>query len=291
MNQSGETGIKYLIIHGDDVGVSHGVNRASLRLLQAGHISSVSMMAPCPWVFEAATVLKDCKHCDIGVHITLNSEFSSYRWPPTAPYSSVPGLVDELGTLHRSLSDTMKYAGLSDVRKETEAQIAKIRKLGLAISHIDIHMGTVAMKAEWLKIYVDIAERNKVLPMLVRWSDELEAYFKLRNMPYDEVKDFLKEKERSGYFMLDRLITDVGGLDSYEDRRDAYVRAIRSLKPGLTQIITHLSDPGEELSAMIGNKMREVRRTWDTKILSDPGFIALLREEKISLTSWSQLNL
>ena len=280
---------KYLILHGDDVGVSHGTNRASISLLRKGLITSVSVMAPCPWVYEASALLKECSGCDVGVHITLNSEWQGYKWASVSTRSEVPGLVDGFGNLFSTPAEILKKARDKEVEKEIEAQIIKAKRLGLKISHIDTHMGTVIMKRNWLALYVKMAERHDALPMLVKWSDEIEGYFKDRRIPFQGHKEFLLDKEKSGYPMLDRLIMDVGGLLSYEDRRAAYKKAIRSIKPGITQIITHLARPDDELKAMTVGRAHEIRRGWDLKILADPEIAALIKAENIVLISWSTL--
>ncbi len=91
---------KLLIVHADDVGVTHSVNAATITALDTGLVNSASIMVPCPWFPEIADYAKSHAHVDFGLHLTLTSERVYYRWGPVVSKDMVPSLVDENGYFH-----------------------------------------------------------------------------------------------------------------------------------------------------------------------------------------------
>ena len=114
---------KRVVIHEDDVGMSHGANTAFVELSKLGTCSSGSVMVPCPWFPEAAAIAVDDPSLDLGVHLTLTSEQTPYRWRPlTAPPRSA-GLTDELGYFWPDVPTRAQGGRRRRWRAELRAQI------------------------------------------------------------------------------------------------------------------------------------------------------------------------
>jgi predicted glycoside hydrolase/deacetylase ChbG (UPF0249 family) len=89
------------IIHVDDVGMCRSSVAAFADLWDFGLVSSAAVMVPCPWFLEAAKFAREHPDADMGVHLTLNSEYDTYRWGPLSTRDPQTGLLDEQGYFHQ----------------------------------------------------------------------------------------------------------------------------------------------------------------------------------------------
>lgn len=284
-----EKNAKLLIIHADDGGFLQSANRATQRLLENGSITSASYMMPTPWIYQAAQAYSRHDGYDVGIHIVLNSEWPDYRWGPAAETNKVKSLLDEFGSLWPTHQLFKERAKTEEAIEEIRAQIEKAFKLGFKPSHIDTHMGTIYVKPEVLQAYVRLAHAFKLVPMLPRWSEALGAYLRhLSWLNIPALKKLLLEFEQENEVMLDRIILDAGGA-SPQERRENYLKIIRSLAPGLTQLIVHLCDRSEEFDTIVGRQPQERRRYWDVEILQSEDFKKALTDNGIRLINWGDI--
>ncbi|NWF84151.1 MAG: ChbG/HpnK family deacetylase [Bryobacteraceae bacterium] len=237
---------KQLIVHADDAGMCHSANIATMEAMTKGAVSSASIMMPCPWVLEMAEWARAHKEMDLGLHLTLTSEWKHYRWRPVAPADRVKGLLDQEGYLWRSEIQTASQASAAEVETELRAQIELARKYGIAFTHIDTHMGTLYTRPDYFEVYTKLALENGVPCMLPRPSEELRA----RKTPITEA--MLLSKEKAGLPLIDWLVTGVPGRTPAE-RRESYLKLIGGLRAGVTKLIIHLAKDDAEIRSITGN--------------------------------------
>jgi len=126
-------GSKVVVLHAHELGMCYETNAAGTRLLAAGAIGSASAMAPGPWFADVAAWCRAHPDADVGLELTLNSEWESYRWQPVSPSGLVPTLTDADGFLWRLPTQAMVNATADDVGRELRAQIARARSAGRGV--------------------------------------------------------------------------------------------------------------------------------------------------------------
>jgi predicted glycoside hydrolase/deacetylase ChbG (UPF0249 family) len=148
---------RLLVIHADDFGMSHSVNRAIIEAFENRWITSSSVMATCPWFPEAVNFARRRPEACLGVHLTLNSEWTTFRWGPVSRPEAVRTLLDEDGYLPLSETDVFAKANLSEVDLELRAQVEKARSAGIHVSHFDSHMLTMLGSEGLLSTYLELS--------------------------------------------------------------------------------------------------------------------------------------
>ena len=277
-------GKKIIILHCDDAGMCPEANSAAERYLENGFVQSAAVMMPCPAAGSFIEWTNSHPQADVGIHLTMNSEWKTYRWGPVSDPAKVPGLIDPEGMLWHEVVETVTHASPAEVDTEIRAQIEKSIALGHRPTHIDTHMGTLYGSIDYLKVFLKAASDYNIPANAIDLSDpEVAAKFKQEGYPItDEVISFM------GDYKLPKLdnFTSVPGGSSYEDKRKNFFNLLRSLKPGLTEIIFHPSVLTDNLKT-ITNSWQQ--RVWEAELFSDPEVIKFFNDEGIIITNWKEI--
>jgi predicted glycoside hydrolase/deacetylase ChbG (UPF0249 family) len=241
MASNGNTGRKRVVIHEDDVGMTHGANVAFVELSKLGTCSSGSVMVPCPWFPEAAELAKADPTLDLGVHLTLTSEQKPYRWRPvTAPPASA-GLTDPQGYFWQDVPSA-RNASPDAVEKELRAQIAIAETAGIDITHFDAHMGTAQMP-EFVGIFRKLGKEYRVPVLLVK---DLSRYNPASYAgPLDPTRyDAEIVKARADGDPVFEIVHETPWV-RHADANGAYRAIFADIPVGLTFLSMHFNAPGD----------------------------------------------
>ncbi len=282
-------GSRVIFFHSDDLGMHHDANVGTIRSIEEGVVTSASTMMPCSWVPMWAEWMRENPDFDNGVHLTLTSEWKNYRWAPVAGAENVPSLVDPDGYLWRSVAEVVQYGDPDHVEMEIRAQIAKARRMGLPVTHLDSHMGTLFASPEFLARYVKVGIEEQIPIMMMGGHME---YLTSENPERAALAPMLREVAQqvwdAGLPLLDDLQTDpTGAARDVEDKRADIIKRLREMRPGVTMLIVHCTDPSPVFSKISGSGPN---RLSDTEVMSDPEIRKVIEEEGLILTTWRELH-
>ena len=167
-----------VIPHVDDLGACHGANQAFFGLAAAGRVTCGSVMVPGAWFREVVDAAGRDGSLDLGVHLTLTSEWETCRWGPVSTVSPASGLIDGDGYFWRDLASVRRHLVVEAAEAEMRTQIERAVAAGMAPTHLDAHMG-VAMIPELLPAMIRLGREFGLVPVLPRtvgWVVGVESY-------------------------------------------------------------------------------------------------------------------
>ena len=262
---------KLLIIHADDLGLSPSENSASIEALKIGIVTTGSVMVPCTGFEGIASFARDNPGIDIGIHVTLTSEWDKYKWGPVAPVKAVESITDKDGYFLSNNKELKKVFLPDHIEYELRSQINKALEAGIDLTHIDSHMFVAFSDPGILNIFIKLAKEYR-LPLLLRYSLPLRFL-----APSSEI-------------IVDNLYyanaSHIGkGLKNY------YRSVLTSLKPGLNCILIHPSYDTPEMQQLTsmqseyGSKWRQE----DFDFFTGEECLELINNNNVHLITWREI--
>jgi len=269
---------KLLIIHADDLGVSHSENEASISALQNGSVSSGSIMVPCPWFPEIANYATQHPTADLGLHLTLTSEWKFYKWGSVVPHAEASSLLTDKGFFYDDVPEVAKKAKVDEVEKELRGQIERAKQFGVDFSHLDTHMGALVANTDFLKVYIKLGHEYKVPILLHRGFAKA-----MLNINLD---DLINKDD----VVLDQIY-EANPPDYKNGMKNFYTTVLNSVKPGLNIILFHAAYDNAEMQAVTidhpdyGAAWRQA----DYNFFTSEDCKKLLRDQKIQVVTWREI--
>lgn len=273
---------KFVVIHADDLGMSHGANAAFLELSQLGVCSSGSVMVPCPWFLEIAELARARSALDIGVHLTLTSEMPHYKWRPLTSPPAAAGLTDARGYFHPDVATLRARAKPEAVEAELRAQIDMALASGIDVTHFDDHAGAV-LAPEFCDIYIRLG-LDYALPILM--TPSLTTYGGIHNLAGvndDAYRRHAADASTKGYRMFDQIIETPW--QPTQSPEILYRDLVAGIAPGYTFMALHFTSPGEIEAIDPGT--HDIR-TSEYHLFRSSGFRSWLTGQGLSIVGMKQ---
>ncbi len=256
----------YLIIRADDIGSSHAANLACIKSYREGIARSVEVMSTCSWFPEAVRMLRENPGYDVGLHLTLTSEWDNVKW---GPLTTAPSLVDKDGYFFpktRTPPESSARIGfwdesvsLKEVEAEVRAQIDLTVKNIPQVTHISGHMGSGSADP-------------RVAAIVDRLAKEYGIDINLQTLGF--------KNARWGASNADDAVT----------RENKLISMLESLEPGRHLLIEHpgLDTPEMEGHGHEGYRNVNTHRDGVTKSFCSPAVKKVIEARGIKLISYKE---
>jgi predicted glycoside hydrolase/deacetylase ChbG (UPF0249 family) len=276
---------RLVIIHADDVGMCQASLAAYADLVDSGLVSAASVMVPCPWFPATAAFCRDHAgdNVDMGVHITLTSEFADYRWGPVSTRDPATGLMDKAGYFHATREGVWRNAEPNAVEEEIGAQVERALNAGIDVTHIDTHMGAVG-RPEFAVAYLQVALRHGIPPFLPRTA---EAQLRERGVDAESTSMIARQLqvfEAQGLPLLDDI--QAMPLEEPEDRVAQVKQVLADLPAGVTYLVGHPAKDTPELRAITADWRGRVA---DYEAFTSASVAGYIRDSGIHVIGWRVL--
>jgi predicted glycoside hydrolase/deacetylase ChbG (UPF0249 family) len=265
---------RVLILNADDFGMCHDQNEGVIRGLKEGLFTSSTILVTCPWFEEAAEFARNNPNADLGVHLTLTAEWDRYKWGPVLGPRAVPSLVDERGYLWQTVAQVYEHARLDQAEAELREQIEKAFAAGIDATHLDSHMGTLQLRADYHEIYARLANEYR-LP--IRLASR-------RRLGREGMGAILDQLDAAGVVTPDHLV--FYGPPSVAETETYWTNLLRTLKPGVTEILCHPAIARDELRTCARDAMQ---READFRYFTSDQTRQLIKDEGVEMVGFREL--
>jgi len=282
---------RYLIVSGDDFGLSPGVNAGIIGAYRDGILTSASLLVNAPATDEAVAQALEHPGLAVGLHLALAQGRAA-----AAP-ESIPDLVGADGAFgDQPVLSGLRYFFLpgmrTQLRREIAAQLDRFRSFGLALSHVDGHMN-MHLHPVVLDILLELAPEHHIGAIRLTRDPLLEALrldarWPLRKLAEGTVFSALAcwaapRLRAAGVRFSDRLygLHQTGAID------ERYLTAlIPRLPHGMTELYCH---PGVLPDPEVARWMPGYQHDTEMAALCSPRVRQAVYDHGITLCSYWQL--
>ena len=167
-----------------------------------------------------------------------------------------------------------EHVRLNEAEAELRAQIEKALAAGIDVTHLDNHMGTLHMRADYHEIYARLADEYR-LPLRLASRNTMRA---------QGMGAILEQLDAAGVVTTDHFVFH--GPSALAETESYWTNLIRTLKPGLTEILCHPALARDELKSCARDASQ---READFRYFTSDKTRQLIDDEGIELIGYLKL--
>ncbi len=280
--------MKRLIVNADDFGRHELINRAVEVAFNKGCLKSTTLMAGGAAFEDAVAVAKKNPGLGVGIHFTLANG------NPILSREEIPSLVTAQGTFHADYVTFLKKylsgkVSLAEVRSELAAQLTKILRAGLTLTHFDSHQHLHHVPGI-IQIALELAAAENISAMRVADAKLFDG----------ELKNFGQAVGRVGLSSLAKFAgyqahkknfatpNHFAGIVAGESVSETFMlKLIDNLRGGTTEVMLH---PGTDNKILQDFCQWEHDFEMELAAVTSPRVLSALAEKKISAINFGGLN-
>ena len=279
--------MKRILVNADDFGRHELINRAVGRAFDTGCLRSATLMAGGIAFDDAVALAKKIPGLGVGIHFTLANG------NPVLPPQEIPTLVTEDGIFHGDYVKFLKRyisgkISLDEVRAELAAQLEKIRRAGLTLTHVDSHQHLHHVPGI-VEIVLELAAAANINAMRVAntkiFDGELDSLGKfVGRLGLGSLAMFAAHAAHKKHFATPEHFAGIVAGESVGE--NFMLKLIENLRDGTTEVMLH---PGTD------NKILQDFCDWahdfeaELAAVTSPKVLAALEAENISAVNFAAL--
>ena len=295
MARRGRPDLRNLIVNADDLGWTEGVNRGIAEAHRNGIVTSASLLANGAAFASGVELARTTPGLGVGVHLNLSDG------EPVAERELVTTLLNDRGELAgrpESLLLRLARRGvlLNEIEQEWDAQIQKVRDVGIEPTHLDGHRH-VQMLPGLFEIVLRLAKRHGIAAVRISHEESslraaLSAGAKQKGSIVMKqgvqarglkllAPDAREQAERVGIGATDYFC---GIAQTGELTREGVLRLLDILPEGTTELMCHPGYVDAEL-AKSATRLQASRQA-EVEILTDTEIRNLVASQGIRLVDY-----
>ena len=281
---------KYLIINADDFGMCNAANEAVMDLFKNGCLKSSTIMMPCPTAGDAVRFAVENPQYAIGIHLTLTSEWRSYKW---GPLTGADSLKTPEGWMWPESDDLQAHCEYKDVVNEIYAQVKKAKEMGMNPSHLDGHMTAL----------YGLDGKPLMLPKAMKAAGKLGYAFRMFTKPLEkECPPDVNYNVYKAAALLGKVLSKINKVPTpdyllfpkwndemrkdYETYREMFLADCVDIPDGISETFVH---PALECDEIKGITSMWRDRWWEYQIMKDPKTEQHLNAHGVKLISYRDM--